>query len=475
MPIRKTGITLEDNGVRDEHGLEPIDNIFSSPLRNIDGNVASSNAAVQESKSSFLHLRGGEEESGQRLLILVLHSGSAPDVDVLLTARKTPRLPPPRSVEPKHTNIGSPKRGSVGHAREHGSPAQQQGQPPANRLLDFSGQGVHKSIESPSPFKPRHVIPRSRETSRQDPFASPEKPAKQAQTILEDDEDADAPGDSEIIDDQPVMLDNDDSFGNLQHGTSDKNQEPSSGLNKKRDRAGIDEVDENAVPPMQKRQRGTQEKSKRLTVHYDIAPADNQSPAAAQDDVEDEQAELDTDAGPDQGNKDEVKVKKPKKERARPTDVRKTIYNSSPSKLRRGTTMGPMDAYRLRAVTPFEDSGERVSRYGRNLIQPLKFWANETVIYENGEVAGVVRADEIEVPKRKVKKRPKKQQRGKAGAGVEEDVAMSILSDDWEEAVGVINGNVAEWDPQTQTGDIDRLIKEGEVIKCHVSRTRQAC
>lgn len=28
---RKTGITLKDSGVRDEHGLEPIDGIFSSP------------------------------------------------------------------------------------------------------------------------------------------------------------------------------------------------------------------------------------------------------------------------------------------------------------------------------------------------------------------------------------------------------------------------------------------------------------
>lgn len=31
MQARKTGITLKDSGVRDEHGLEPIDGIFSSP------------------------------------------------------------------------------------------------------------------------------------------------------------------------------------------------------------------------------------------------------------------------------------------------------------------------------------------------------------------------------------------------------------------------------------------------------------
>lgn len=36
MPVlmshsRKTGITLEDKGVRDEYGMEPVSGIFSSP------------------------------------------------------------------------------------------------------------------------------------------------------------------------------------------------------------------------------------------------------------------------------------------------------------------------------------------------------------------------------------------------------------------------------------------------------------
>lgn len=30
---RKTGITLEDKGLRDEYGLEPISGIFSSPQK----------------------------------------------------------------------------------------------------------------------------------------------------------------------------------------------------------------------------------------------------------------------------------------------------------------------------------------------------------------------------------------------------------------------------------------------------------
>jgi centromere protein C len=30
---RKTGVTVPDSGVRDEHGMEPLDNLFSSPSK----------------------------------------------------------------------------------------------------------------------------------------------------------------------------------------------------------------------------------------------------------------------------------------------------------------------------------------------------------------------------------------------------------------------------------------------------------
>lgn len=30
-PCRKTGVSLKDTGVRDEHGMQPLDDVFSSP------------------------------------------------------------------------------------------------------------------------------------------------------------------------------------------------------------------------------------------------------------------------------------------------------------------------------------------------------------------------------------------------------------------------------------------------------------
>ncbi|RMY50771.1 hypothetical protein D0865_06715 [Hortaea werneckii] len=174
---RKTGITLPDKGVRDEHGLEPVSGIFSSPMaspaRN-DATMSSSEMHVQDS--------------------------SAPEVEQTLHMRKTPKLPPPRASTPRHTHIGSPKRMSasrphttgkplpVEDAEEGASPTQAKTQPPANRKLDFTGEGaVRKSIESLSPFKPRKTLRRSMgpQQSRSDVFDSPAKSEKRKSTVTE--------------------------------------------------------------------------------------------------------------------------------------------------------------------------------------------------------------------------------------------------------------------------------------------------
>lgn len=143
----KTGITLKDTGVRDEHGLEPVSGIFSSPASPPKQQHGTSSSNAME-----------------------LQESSAPDVDETLHLRKTPRLPPPRASTPRHTNIGSPKRMSSARPQSRNadplmasemSPNRSSSHPPANRVLDFGRQNVRKSIESGSPFKPKKVLRRS--------------------------------------------------------------------------------------------------------------------------------------------------------------------------------------------------------------------------------------------------------------------------------------------------------------------------
>ncbi len=52
---RKTGAVLKDTGVRDEHGLEPIDGIFSSPEKSPPKrNGISHNATITEDETMDL-------------------------------------------------------------------------------------------------------------------------------------------------------------------------------------------------------------------------------------------------------------------------------------------------------------------------------------------------------------------------------------------------------------------------------------
>jgi hypothetical protein len=71
--IRKTGITLEDKGIRDEHGFEPMSHIFSSPPassppRNSNRSTDGSDMRMNESKSFCFVKIYGER---QRLMYLV--------------------------------------------------------------------------------------------------------------------------------------------------------------------------------------------------------------------------------------------------------------------------------------------------------------------------------------------------------------------------------------------------------------------
>ena len=170
------------------------------------------------------------------------------------------------------------------------------------------------------------------------------------------------------------------------------------------------------------------------------------------------------------GKGKKAKGKAPKGKDANRANGTKVRINDSPSKLRynresressRGLSVGPVSNVHLRASTPFEDANQRTSRYGRALLNPLKYWANEMRIYKNGETAGIVRADEVEPPKRK---RPKKKGKKKQLDGIDEESdTVSTHPDEWEEELGVISGMVANWDPETQAGlcDPEDLVREG--------------
>ncbi|KAF2660210.1 hypothetical protein K491DRAFT_674981 [Lophiostoma macrostomum CBS 122681] len=126
---RKTGITLEDKGVRDEHGMEPISAIFSSPAKS------------PPKRSASLRQTGGTVTDSESMDL----DSSVPNLTPgRLLRGNVPNLPPPKSRSPMKTTLGSsPRRQSSMGPRAQGQDEKSSGSnraashPAVSRRLDF--------------------------------------------------------------------------------------------------------------------------------------------------------------------------------------------------------------------------------------------------------------------------------------------------------------------------------------------------
>ncbi|PSR87058.1 kinetochore CENP-C fungal-like protein [Coniella lustricola] len=122
---RKTGVTLKDTGVRDEHGMQPLDDIFSSPDRESQAGAGAANGNNTSEDDS------GDEAS------MDIDEVTAPAPSAFMNGR-----PPARARSPVKTALGSSPRRARGMSSSPvrgpgfatGSPA---GTKSVQRKLDF--------------------------------------------------------------------------------------------------------------------------------------------------------------------------------------------------------------------------------------------------------------------------------------------------------------------------------------------------
>lgn len=453
---------------------------------------------------------------------------------------------------------------------EERTPSRSLTQPPANRVLDFminGAENVRRSIESQSPFKPKRTLRRSLGPGsvRRDPFVLIPSPAKLAENINHEDisvtiEEGDEPAEHAAdktqervneqlpLDDGPLMLDNDDSYGGMQDQSDGKIEEavapdqrkvtsPSqrrarmsrkfmesedetvfrptapvanTAQSRKRNRSSIEDEDisqehssvsqsqGDGTAPVAKRKRGRPSKDN-VAVHRDNEEA-SIDPALLTygDDYlaqggEEDRLEAEEQSAPQKTSSSSKSTSEANIARERELYIAKRTgssvpLNDSPARMQqpssdrgdsRGVSMGPLSNRTFQASTPFEDAGELVSRYGRAVIKPLNYWEGEAYVWKNGEVEGVIRANTVE-PAKKGAKRKTTAKRGKPtgkrldtieeklekleeklGGSDEISDTESVRADEWEEDVGVIAGNVAGWDPETQMGNSQDSVREG--------------
>ncbi|KAK3321228.1 kinetochore CENP-C fungal-like protein [Cercophora scortea] len=158
---RKTGITLKDSGIRDEHGMEPLDALFSSPHK--------ANGGDDDDDDD------NNEGSGEEMDITNTSGiGPAALLNGHGNASRLP-MPLPRAKSPIKTNLNSPAqrnrllarsssptRGSIHREHEPSSssqPVKKSNRAPAGaaaaaRRLDFNSlQAGARSLSQPMPGK----------------------------------------------------------------------------------------------------------------------------------------------------------------------------------------------------------------------------------------------------------------------------------------------------------------------------------
>ncbi|TEA17428.1 Centromere protein C [Colletotrichum sidae] len=122
---RKTGVELPDTGVRDEHGMQPIDGLFSSPEKD------------QESPDS-------DKSTGEQDMEIDSDTGAGPATIL----KNHPRLIP-RGTSPRKTNLSSPavRHPSFGVSSSPNRGSPYRGSPPESHSQPVRGASVSRKLD----------------------------------------------------------------------------------------------------------------------------------------------------------------------------------------------------------------------------------------------------------------------------------------------------------------------------------------
>ncbi|KAF2837123.1 hypothetical protein M501DRAFT_986919 [Patellaria atrata CBS 101060] len=521
---RKTGITLKDTGIRDEHGFEPIDGIFSSPER--------SQPKKRPIKKSDGTLTSSTDMDVQQ--------SSIPEPDDTLHARHVLRgnsrtiFPPPLGRSPIKTNLGSsPRRqssmGPVSQLRKSViTPYRATSHPAVNRRLDFGADENDTGPETPIMAKEKRDA--STVQPRLDIFAvqSPEKGRKRTfdDSIAEADDSIDVPiipYDDIGLDDNEPLLD----FAENLNDVPDLEPEPQDDetimpppKKKGRTKTNLEnhspprEIPAEPSQPPAKRGRG---RSKLLSAPQrpDVGKSNEVPIPGAErkrgrpsdfstvlgNNIVDDAPTLDepiastTDAAPKRKGRPKgsgrklpvhrdadtedvagpsakpAKGRKPKKSAPKERDAniftspKKPILKSVEARsFTSSPTKSTLGISRPLQVERYEDPGEGQDHYrtkrGRLALKPLQFWKNEGVERTADGSAVRVIRKDDVVEKKQTRRRIRRGRRATTTLSVVDEEEDESQIEPWEEEGGALSVNVRSWDESMGIGEEGELMEE---------------
>ncbi|KPM39447.1 hypothetical protein AK830_g7118 [Neonectria ditissima] len=491
---RKTGVTLTDTGARDEYGMQPLDDLLSSPERQPF-------VANGRDSSSEAHDSGSDD--------MDLETSAGPGPRTLLKDRRS--YPIPRSRSPLKTNLMSPARKNP-HLERVSSPTRgsvvEELEPTVTRKLDFAGN--HGRARG----KPNGVNGTFREEEEEDEVEEEEDDDAgdnnntENTVIHQSDEDEDEDN-SDLLEESLQMVEA------MAGGTptpepeappAEQKEEPvvrqSAAKKKGRGRppkvvskpiaeelpeepsVAEDPSDEEESQPVAPKRRGRPAKKDSKPKEPAPAPVSRKrrSPQKSMDSEQDVNEEPEPEESAPQPKKQRIaQPKASKPEPAKPAPAKAAAPKVSPKprgkpgrkpKVQASGAEGDVGETSFAAlqrgppmpksrglVSVRHDDAVRQTRSGRHSYRPLDYWRGEQVIQEEEEMDNMFAKDRFVLPTIKEvirvpeelppsKRAPRSKARSKATAKQRSIHPEEEELEDWEINPGTVTGEVIIWEPE---------------------------
>ncbi|KAJ5765542.1 hypothetical protein N7520_005101 [Penicillium odoratum] len=440
---RRTGITLKE-GKRDEHGMEEVDGLFSSPEKS-------------PVKVNGFDDRDTEDSIGSDGMSI--DEGNAPGpMDFLnaTNASRTAVLPPPgRSPAKGPSTRRSPVLRSTPDDEDILSPS------------PSYGKGLTKtpsSRQEASPLTTRSVnagVSKQRNNAQK---ATKAQLVAAESPVLHDFSDGE--GDENANSFLPEDNDFEDSYeaGNETVIPDEDIVEPAV-----QEQSDI----ENDSPPSAEDLRPASKKSTTTAKQTRKAPAAKASRPEKSETKTGRRGRPPKNPRPlDEEPADARPAKKQKTPNSQPQATREPLdpelHKVVENYTQRSGPLKGRSLYILKRENPTDQSATH-TRSGRTSIRPLAYWRNERCVYGDGEteeghrfplstIKEIVRTEELEPERLKKGKRAGRKSKSKKQAEESSDDEDEHL-DVWEKESGVLHGFIPRWDPKSQTST-----KEEDVI-----------
>ncbi|KAI0455986.1 Mif2/CENP-C like-domain-containing protein [Xylaria acuta] len=495
---RKTGITIPDNGRRDEQGFEVIDNLFSSPDRELQA----------ETNGRFAF---SDDEQDEQDMEIDDGSELGPATTRKLQQGRRPSLPRARS--PIKTNLNSPARQNP-HVPPTSSPTrgtivtagERSLGPEVARRLDFSKSSQDKTMLLNGHAKVNGATSRNKKltTGRSQSARSQEKavpdPISSSSSEDEDEEEEDEQlsllgagtiDRDDVGDESPEAPDQEAEYEapivqesrsiNKSNPPGRRGRKPEATIEKENnDPADSSSVDTSVATvedeePVKKRKgrpkAATREKEP--TPPADPTPPSKSSkrgrPARTPPEDTDE-----GNAGSRGAKRPKTSAKADKAEQSASSKPAPTKEKSKPGRKRKSSGVG-VDSPKIQRGPPLpksrglvtvrreETTAMKTTRSGRASFKPLEWWKGEHVEYDEDQekifedagkrhfkmptVKGVVRTEEnYEAVPRRRGRQPTGRKPGRRPSAVAEE--EEIEREDWEYDPGRVTGEVVCWEPE---------------------------